>query len=96
MGNLIMDLFVFAMLGGFIGWGASRMMWAVHGSLILMMNVLAGVSGALLSGCFIVPLLARSVQSDITVAMSLVLFGAVALVTVVTFLRQAAGRERLR
>jgi uncharacterized membrane protein YeaQ/YmgE (transglycosylase-associated protein family) len=84
-----MDLFVFAMLGGSIGWGSSRMMCVTHGTLILIMNVLAGVAGALLGGCFVVPLLARWVRSDFALAMTVVLFGAVTLVTVVTFLRRA-------
>jgi uncharacterized membrane protein YeaQ/YmgE (transglycosylase-associated protein family) len=86
-----MDLFVFAMLGGSIGWGSTRMMWVTHGTLVLVANVMAGVSGALLVGGFVVPLLASSVRSDFAVAMSLVLMGAVVLVTMVTFLRQAAA-----
>ena len=84
-----MNLFVFAMLGGSMGWGSSRMMCVTHGTLILIMNVLAGVAGALLGGLFVMPLLARSVKSDFALAISIVLLGAVALVTVVTFLRRA-------
>ncbi len=92
VGDSFMDLFVFAMLGVLIGWGASRMMWVVHVSSILMVNVLAGASGALLAGRFILPLLGMAIRSDITVAFSLVLFGAVALVTAVTIVRQVAAR----
>jgi uncharacterized membrane protein YeaQ/YmgE (transglycosylase-associated protein family) len=87
-----MDLFVFAMLGGSIGWGTSRMMCGAHGTLILLANVMAGVSGALLAASLVVPLFARSVQTDFTVAMPLVLLGAAALVILVTLLRQAADR----
>ena len=86
-----MDLFVFAMLGGSIGWASTRMMWVAHRALVLVANMLAGASGALLVGCFAVPLLAGSAQRDSAVAMSLVLMGAVALVSLVTFLRQAAA-----
>jgi hypothetical protein len=86
-----MDLFVFAMLGGSIGWASTRMMWVAHRTLVLVANILAGASGALLVGCFAVPVLASSAQRDSAVAMSLVLLGAVALVTLVTFLRQAAA-----
>lgn len=90
--NSFMDLFVFAMLGGSVGWGATRMMRVSQGTLTLVVNVLAGISGALLAGCFVVPLLAGPVQSDFTVAISPVLLGAAALLTVVTFLRRAATR----
>ena len=88
-----MDLFVFAMLGGSVGWGSSRIMWVTtHETLTLVVNVLAGVSGALLAGCFVVPLLASSVQSDFTVAVSPVLLGGAAMVAMFTFLRRAAAR----
>ncbi|MGB6449745.1 MAG: hypothetical protein WBE92_03240 [Steroidobacteraceae bacterium] len=87
-----MNLIVFAMLGGSIGWGLSRMMLAAHGTLALVMNVLTGISGALLAGWFLVPLLTQSAQRDFTVTASLVLLGAVALLAIVTVLRQAAGR----
>lgn len=87
-----MNLIIFAMLGGSIGWGLSRMMWAAHATLALVMNVVTGIFGALLAGWFLVPLLGQSAQSDFTVTASLVLLGAVALLAIVTVLRQAAGR----
>jgi uncharacterized membrane protein YeaQ/YmgE (transglycosylase-associated protein family) len=90
VGNSFMDLFVFAMLGGSVGWAAARMMWVTQGALTVILNVLAGICGALLAGCLVVPLLASPVQSDFTVAISPVLLGAAALVTMVTFLRATA------
>ena len=92
VGNSFMDLFVFAMLGACVGWGATRMMWVTQGTLILVVNVLAGIFGALLAGCFVVPLLASSGQSDFTVAVSPVLLGGAAMVAMFTFLRRAAAR----
>jgi uncharacterized membrane protein YeaQ/YmgE (transglycosylase-associated protein family) len=91
-GNSFMDLFVFAMLGASVGWEATRMMWVTQGTLTLVVNILAGIFGALLAGCFVVPLLASSVQSDFTVAISPVLLVAAVLVIMVTFLRRAAAR----
>jgi uncharacterized membrane protein YeaQ/YmgE (transglycosylase-associated protein family) len=92
VGDSFMDLVVFAMLGGSVGWGATRMMWVTRGTSTLAVNVLAGIFGALLAAGFVVPLLARSVQRDFTVAISPVLLGAAVLVTVATFLLRAAAR----
>jgi uncharacterized membrane protein YeaQ/YmgE (transglycosylase-associated protein family) len=92
VGGSFMDLVVFAMLGGSVGWGATRMMWVIQGTLTLVVNVLAGIFGALLAGYFVVPFLASSIQSDFTVAVPPVVLGAAALVTVVTFLRRTAAR----
>jgi hypothetical protein len=68
------------------------MMWVTERALSLVVNVLAGAGGALLAGCFVVPLLERSARSDFTVAISPVLLGAAALVTTATFLRREAAR----
>lgn len=84
-----MNLLIFSMLGGSIGWGSSRMMWVERGKSILIVNILAGVSGALLAGYLVAPFLTGSVRRDFAAEMSLVLLGAVALVAVVTSLRQA-------
>lgn len=69
-----------------------RVMCAAHGTLTLIITVLAGISGALLAGCFLVPALTSPARGDFTVAMSLVLAGAVALVVMVTFLRRGCAR----
>ena len=65
------------------------MMWVERGKSILIVNILAGVSGALLAAYLVAPFLTGSVRRDFAPEMSLVLLGAVALVAVVTSLRQA-------
>ena len=84
-----MNLVVVSMMGVCIGLVTSRMMWGEHGRSIPIVNVLAGVCGALLAGLLVAPFLARFVRRDFAAEMSLVLLGAVALVSAVTLVRRA-------
>src|SRR6185437_12571474 len=61
------DLIVFALLGGSIGWGLSRTMCVADGKLALTTNILTGISGAVIAGWFLIPLLGGGAQNDFTV-----------------------------
>jgi uncharacterized membrane protein YeaQ/YmgE (transglycosylase-associated protein family) len=85
-----MSLLIFAMLGGLIGWVTSRMTQCRRANLsVVIGNILTGIIGALAAGWFLVPLLAGSPKSDFALTASLVALSSVALLIVVTLLREA-------
>jgi uncharacterized membrane protein YeaQ/YmgE (transglycosylase-associated protein family) len=87
-----MNLLIFAMLGGIIGWVLSRMTQCRCVNLpVVIGNILTGVIGALAAGRFLVPLLAGSPKSDFALTASLVALSSVALLIVLTLLREAAA-----
>lgn len=83
-----MDLVIFAMLGGLMGWGLSRTKCIADGRLALTTNILTGICGAMIAGWFLIPLLGGGAQNDFTVAVPVVSLGAVVVSAVVVFLRQ--------
>ena len=83
-----MDLVIFAMLGGSIGWGLSRMACTRDGRVAPTINILAGVCGAVAAGWFLIPFLGAGARNDFTVTASVVSLGAVVVLTVAAFLRQ--------
>ena len=83
-----MDLIIFALLGGSIGCGLSRMMCTVDGRLALTTNILGGIAGAVIAGWLLIPLLGAGERNDFTVAGPIVSLGAVAVLTIVVPLRQ--------
>ena len=83
-----MDLIIFSMLGGSIGWGLSRTTCAPDGRLAITTNVLTGISGAVIAGWFLIPLLGAGARNDFTVTAPVVSLGAVVVLAVVAFLRQ--------
>lgn len=87
-----MNVILFAMLGGSIGWGVSRMICTADGRLALITNILVGICGALLAEWLLVPLLGESARRPFAVSASLVSLGAVVPLTGVAILRQALRR----
>lgn len=83
-----MDLVIFAMLGGSIGWGLSRTTCTPEGRLALTTNILTGISGAVIAGWFLIPLLGAGARNDFTVTAPVVSLGAVVVLAVVAILRQ--------
>ncbi len=84
-----MDLIVFALLGGSVGWGLSRTMCIADGRLALTTNILTGICGAVIAGWFLIPLLRGGAQNDFTVTGPVVALGAVVVLAIVVFLRQS-------
>lgn len=88
-----MNIIIWVVVGGLIGWQANVLMRA-DGQVILL-NVAVGIAGALLGGWFFGPLVGVSIldQSDFSIAGLLVsLVGAVILLTIVNFVRRRAVR----
>ena len=77
-----MDLIVFALLGGSMGWGLSRTMCIADGRLALTTNILTGISGAVIAGWFLIPLLGAGARNDSTVTAPVVSLGAVLVLAV--------------
>jgi uncharacterized membrane protein YeaQ/YmgE (transglycosylase-associated protein family) len=87
-----MHLLIFAMLGGSMGWGLSRMMCIADGRLALTTNILTGISGAVIAGWFLIPLMGGAARNDFTVMGPVVSLGAVTMATAAVFLRQRHRR----
>ena len=89
-----MNIIIWLVVGGLIGWLASRLMHtrAQQG---IFIDVGVGVVGALLGGWFLTPLLGVSTinQNNFSLASLVVsLLGAMALLALVRFVRRAAVR----
>ena len=89
-----MNIIIWLVVGGLIGWLASRLMHtgAQQG---IFMDVAVGVVGALLGGWFLTPPLGVSTinQNNFSLASLVVsLLGAMALLALVRFMRRAAAR----
>ncbi len=87
-----MDLLIFAMLGGSMGWGLSRMMCFADGRLALTTNILTGICGAVIAGWFLIPLLGGAARNDFTVTGPVASLGAVAVSSMVGSLRRLHRR----
>jgi len=87
-----MNLILWLVVGGLIGWAASAIMRTREG---IALNVVVGIVGAALAGWLLSPLVGVSTinQSDFSAASLLVsLLGAVLLLVIVTWVRRAALR----
>jgi uncharacterized membrane protein YeaQ/YmgE (transglycosylase-associated protein family) len=82
-----MNLVIFAMLGGSIGWGLSRTTCTPAGKLARTTNILTGISGAVIAGWFLIPLLGAEARNDFTVTVPVVSLGAVVVLAIVAILR---------
>ena len=59
-----------------------------EGRLALTTNILTGISGAVIAGWFLIPLLGAGARNDFTVTAPVVSLGAVVVLAVVAILRQ--------
>ena len=87
-----MNLILWLVVGGLIGWAASAIMRTREG---IALNVVVGIVGAALAGWLLTPLVGVSTinQSNFSAASLLVsLLGAVLLLVIVNWVRRAALR----
>ena len=83
-----MNIFIWLVVGGVIGWAASTVMRTQEG---LLLNVVVGIVGAALGGWFLSPLVGVSTinQSNFSAASLVVSFlGAIILLAVVNLVRE--------
>ena len=89
-----MNLIIWLVVGGVIGWVASLMM-RTDGQQGIFLNVIVGVVGAILAGWFISPLVGVGTinQDNFSLASLLVsLVGAVILLAIVNLIRRGSAR----
>jgi len=89
-----MNIVIWLVLGGLVGWVASIIM-RTDGQQGILLNVLVGVVGAAVAGWFVSPLLGVSTinQGNLSMASVLVsLLGAVVLLAVVGLVQRVAAR----
>jgi len=89
-----MNLILWLVLGGVIGWLASMLM-KTDGQQGIILNVVVGIVGALIGGWFISPLVGVGTinQSNFSVpAMGVSFIGAVILLAIVNLFRRGAMR----
>jgi uncharacterized membrane protein YeaQ/YmgE (transglycosylase-associated protein family) len=91
-GSSLMELVIFAILGGSMGWGSSRMAGGADGRLAVGTSILTGISGAVIAGWLLIPLLGGGARNDFTVTGPVVSLGAVVTLAVAAFLRQFGRR----
>jgi uncharacterized membrane protein YeaQ/YmgE (transglycosylase-associated protein family) len=87
-----MNLIIWLVVGGVIGWAASAIMRTQEG---LLLNVVVGIVGAALGGWFLSPLVGVSTinQSNFSAASLVVSFlGAIVLLAIVNLVRRGAAR----
>jgi uncharacterized membrane protein YeaQ/YmgE (transglycosylase-associated protein family) len=87
-----MNIIIWLVVGGVIGWAASAVMRKPEG---LLLNVVVGIVGAALGGWFLSPLVGVSTinQSNFSAASLVVSFlGAIALLAIVNLGRRGALR----
>jgi uncharacterized membrane protein YeaQ/YmgE (transglycosylase-associated protein family) len=87
-----MNIIIWLVAGGLIGWAASAVMRTREGPFL---NVVVGIVGAALGGWFLSPLVGGSTinQSNFSAAALIVSFlGALILLAIVNFVRRAALR----
>jgi uncharacterized membrane protein YeaQ/YmgE (transglycosylase-associated protein family) len=92
--DLFMNIIIWLVVGGLIGWVASMVM-RTNGQQGLFLNVIVGVVGAVLGGWFLSPLLGVSTinQNNFSLPSLLVSFlGAVILLAIVNLVRRGAVR----
>jgi uncharacterized membrane protein YeaQ/YmgE (transglycosylase-associated protein family) len=89
-----MNIIIWLVVGGLIGWVASMVM-RTNGQQGIFLNVVVGVVGAVLGGWFLSPLLGVSTinQGNLSVPSLIVsLLGAVILLAIVNLVRRGAPR----
>ena len=89
-----MNIIIWLVVGGLIGWVASMVM-RTNGQQGILLNVVVGVVGAVLAGWFLSPLLGVSTinQNNFSVPSLFVsLLGAVILLAIVNLFRRGAVR----
>ena len=89
-----MNIIIWLVVGGLIGWVASMVM-RTDGQQGILLNVVVGVVGAVLGGWFLSPLIGVSTinQNDFSVPSLFVsLLGAVILLAIVNLFRRGAVR----
>jgi uncharacterized membrane protein YeaQ/YmgE (transglycosylase-associated protein family) len=87
-----MNIIIWLVVGGVIGWAASSVMRTQEG---LLLNVVVGIVGAALGGWFLSPLVGVSTinQSNFSAASLVVSFlGAIVLLAIVNLVRRGAAR----
>jgi uncharacterized membrane protein YeaQ/YmgE (transglycosylase-associated protein family) len=87
-----MNIIIWLVVGGLIGWAASTFMRTQEG---ILLNVVVGIVGAALGGWFLSPLVGVSTinQNNFSVPSLLVSFvGAVILLVIVSLVRRGASR----
>jgi uncharacterized membrane protein YeaQ/YmgE (transglycosylase-associated protein family) len=87
-----MNIIIWLVVGGVIGWAASAVMRKPEG---LLLNVVVGIVGAALGGWFLSPLVGVSTinQSNFSAASLVVSFlGAIVLLAIVNRVRRGAAR----
>lgn len=89
-----MNLLIWLVVGGLIGWVASMIM-RTDGQQGIILNVVVGIVGALLGGWFLSPLLGAGTinQNDFSVAsLGVSLLGAIILLAIVNLIRRGTAR----
>ena len=89
-----MNLIIWLVVGGLIGWVASMIM-KTDGQQGIILNVVVGVVGALLGGWFLAPLFGTGTinQNDFSVAgLGVSLLGAIILLAIVNLVRRGSTR----
>lgn len=89
-----MNLIIWLVVGGVLGWLASMVM-RTDGQQGIILNVVVGVVGALLAGWFIAPMLGTGTinSNDFSVSGLVVSFiGAVVLLAIVNLFRRGSAR----
>jgi uncharacterized membrane protein YeaQ/YmgE (transglycosylase-associated protein family) len=87
-----MNIILWLVVGGLIGWAASTIMRTREG---ILLNVVVGIVGAALGGWFLSPMVGVSTinQSNFSIPSLVVSFlGAVILLVIVNFVRRGAAR----
>ena len=89
-----MNLIIWLVVGGHIGWVASMVM-KTDGQQGIILNVVVGIVGALLGGWFLAPLFGTGTinQNDFSVAgLGVSLLGAIILLAIVNLVRRGSAR----
>lgn len=89
-----MNLIIWLVVGGLIGWVASMIM-KTDAQQGMILNVVVGIVGALLGGWFLSPLIGAGTinQNDFSVAgLGVSLLGAVILLAIVNLVRRGTAR----
>jgi uncharacterized membrane protein YeaQ/YmgE (transglycosylase-associated protein family) len=89
-----MNLIIWLVVGGLLGWVASKIM-NTDGSQGVILNIVVGIVGAFLGGYLLAPMVGSGTinQGDLSLPSLLVsLVGAVVLLAIVNFFRKGAVR----
>jgi uncharacterized membrane protein YeaQ/YmgE (transglycosylase-associated protein family) len=89
-----MNIIIWLVIGGLIGWVASRFM-RTDGQQGLFLNVVVGIVGAVIGGWFLSPLVGVSTinQNNFSIAgLAVSLLGAIILLAIVNFVRRGMAK----